>query len=169
MARSLPTTPPPARWCGQSVTATSKASRGSPTPGRSTRLNTDRPTRSPTAATTRSISSSPAATMAGRRCGGGPVFSRRRRRSHPSRDTQVRQLTPMELAQLGRVLVLIGALILLFGVLLVVGDRVPFIGRLPGDITLRGDGWTVYAPLATSILLSVLLTAVLSLAAWLRR
>ena len=75
----------------------------------------------------------------------------------------------MELAQLGRVLVLIGALILLFGVLLVVGDRVPFIGRLPGDITLRGDGWTLYAPLATSILLSVLLTAVLSLAAWLRR
>ena len=75
----------------------------------------------------------------------------------------------MELAQFGRVLVLIGALILLFGVLLVVGDRVPFIGRLPGDITLRGDGWTLYAPLATSILLSVLLTAVLSLAAWLRR
>ncbi|OLC10706.1 MAG: hypothetical protein AUH39_01315 [Chloroflexi bacterium 13_1_40CM_67_9] len=75
----------------------------------------------------------------------------------------------MELAQLGRVLVLIGAVILLFGVLLVVGDRVPFIGRLPGDITLRGDGWTLYAPLATSILLSVLLTAVLSLAAWLRR
>ena len=75
----------------------------------------------------------------------------------------------MELAQFGRVLVLIGALILLFEVLLVVGDRVPFIGRLPGDITLRGDGWTVYAPLATSILLSVLLTAVLSLAAWLRR
>ena len=75
----------------------------------------------------------------------------------------------MELAQLGRVLVLIGAVILFFGVLLVVGDRVPFIGRLPGDITLRGDGWTLYAPLATSILLSVLLTAVLSLAAWLRR
>ena len=75
----------------------------------------------------------------------------------------------MELAQFGRVLVLIGALILLFGVLLVVGDRVPFIGRLPGDITLRGDGWTVYAPLATSILLSVLLTAVLSLVAWMRR
>ena len=75
----------------------------------------------------------------------------------------------MELAQLGRVLVLIGALILLFGVLLVVGDRVPFIGRLPGDVTLRGDGWTLYAPLATSIVLSVLLTAVLSLMAWLRR
>ena len=69
----------------------------------------------------------------------------------------------MELSQLGRGLVLIGAAILFFGVMLVVADRVPFIGRLPGDITLRGDGWTLYAPLATSIVLSVLLTAVLSL------
>jgi DUF2905 family protein len=75
----------------------------------------------------------------------------------------------MELAQLGRVLVLIGAVILFFGVLLVLADRVPFIGRLPGDITIRGDGWTIYAPLATSIVLSVLLTAVLGLVAWMRR
>jgi len=54
-------------------------------------------------------------------------------------------------------------------VLLVVADRVPLIGRLPGDITVRGDGWTLYAPLATSIVLSVLLTVVLSLVAWARR
>ena len=75
----------------------------------------------------------------------------------------------MELAQFGRVLVLVGAAILAFGVLLVVADRVPFIGRLPGDITVRGDGWTLYAPLATSIVLSVLLTVVLGLVAWVRR
>ena len=75
----------------------------------------------------------------------------------------------MELAQLGRVLVLIGAVILIFGVLLVLADRIPFIGRVPGDITIRGDGWTIYAPLATSIVLSVLLTAVLGLVAWMRR
>jgi hypothetical protein len=75
----------------------------------------------------------------------------------------------MELAQFGRVLVLIGAVILGFGVLLVVADRVPLIGRLPGDFTVRGDGWTLYAPLATSIVLSVLLTVVLSLVAWARR
>ena len=78
-------------------------------------------------------------------------------------------MRPMELAQFGRVLVLIGAVILGFGVLLVLADRVPFIGRLPGDIRVSGDGWTIYAPLATSIVLSVLLTAVLSLVAWLRR
>ncbi len=75
----------------------------------------------------------------------------------------------MELGQFGRVLVLVGAVILGFGVLFVVADRVPFIGRLPGDITVRGDGWTLYAPLATSIVLSVLLTVVLSLLAWARR
>jgi hypothetical protein len=75
----------------------------------------------------------------------------------------------MELAQFGRVLVLVGAVILGFGVLLVLADRVPLIGRLPGDIRVSGDGWTLYAPLATSIVLSVLLTAVLSLVAWVRR
>lgn len=75
----------------------------------------------------------------------------------------------MELAPFGRVLILVGAGMLGFGVLLVLADRVPFMGRLPGDITVRGDGWAIYAPLATSIVLSVLLTAGLSLVAWLRR
>jgi hypothetical protein len=75
----------------------------------------------------------------------------------------------MEVAQLGRVLVLIGAVILGFGVLLVLADRVPFIGRLPGDIRLSGDGWSIYVPIATSIVLSVLLTVVLSFVAWARR
>jgi len=75
----------------------------------------------------------------------------------------------MELAQFGRVLVMIGAVILGFGVLLVLADRVPFIGRLPGDIRVGGDGWTIYAPLASSIVLSVLLTVVLTFVAWVRR
>jgi hypothetical protein len=75
----------------------------------------------------------------------------------------------MELAQFGRVFILIGAVILALGVVLVFADRVPFIGRLPGDISVSGDGWTIYAPLATSIVLSVLLTVILSLVAWVRR
>jgi hypothetical protein len=75
----------------------------------------------------------------------------------------------MELSQFGRLFVLVGAVILFFGLLLVVADRVPFIGRLPGDITVRGDGWTLYAPLATSIVLSVVLTLVLGVVAWARR
>jgi hypothetical protein len=75
----------------------------------------------------------------------------------------------MELSQFGRLLVLVGAVILFLGLLLVVADRVPLVGRLPGDITVRGDGWTLYAPLATSIVLSVVLTLVLGVVAWARR
>ena len=75
----------------------------------------------------------------------------------------------MDIAQFGRVLVLAGVVILALGGVFVFADRVPFIGRLPGDIRIGGDGWTIYAPLATSIVLSVLLTVILSLVAWVRR
>ncbi len=66
---------------------------------------------------------------------------------------------------LGRALVLIGLMIVVLGVGLMFAERVPFLGRLPGDITVRGDGWTVYAPLATSLVLSLVLTIALSLVA----
>jgi hypothetical protein len=62
-----------------------------------------------------------------------------------------------------------GLVILALGVLLAFSDRVPLIGRLPGDVTLGGDRWTVYVPIATSIVLSVLLTLGLTLFAWLGR
>ena len=75
----------------------------------------------------------------------------------------------MELDSLGRVLVVVGIVVAGLGAVLILGDRVPLIGRLPGDITVRGDGWTVYAPLATLLVLSVLLTAALSLVAWFGR
>lgn len=62
----------------------------------------------------------------------------------------------------GRTLIIIGAAILLIGVLLVLGERLPVrFGRLPGDINLRGKNWSFHFPLMTSILLSVILTLVL--------
>jgi hypothetical protein len=70
---------------------------------------------------------------------------------------------------LGRGLVIAGVVIVVVGVALMFADRVPFIGRLPGDITFGGDRWTVYAPIATSIVVSLVLTAALSLFAWLAR
>lgn len=63
------------------------------------------------------------------------------------------------MAGLGRSLIFIGLVIVVVGVLLVVGDKLPFrIGRLPGDIVIRGKNTTFYFPLMTSILLSVLLS-----------
>jgi hypothetical protein len=60
----------------------------------------------------------------------------------------------------GRLLVLLGLGITALGVLVMLG--VPF-GRLPGDIVVRRGSFSFYFPLATSIILSVLLTLVLSL------
>jgi DUF2905 family protein len=75
----------------------------------------------------------------------------------------------MELAQLGRVLLFVGLLIAVIGIGLIFAGRIPLLGRLPGDLTFGGDGWTVYIPIGTSILLSLLFTAVFSLVSWARR
>jgi hypothetical protein len=56
----------------------------------------------------------------------------------------------------GVVMVVIGGALLLFG-------RVPFIGRLPGDITFSQGGFTCFFPLATSILLSIVVTILLNI------
>lgn len=66
------------------------------------------------------------------------------------------------MGDLGRMLVWIGGLILLFGVVLILAGRMNLpIGRLPGDFTWRGKNTTVYFPLMTSIVLSVILSLVL--------
>jgi len=64
---------------------------------------------------------------------------------------------------MGKVLVLVGLAIAALGVLIMLG--VPF-GRLPGDIYVRRGNFSFYFPLATSIVLSILLTLLL---AWFRR
>jgi hypothetical protein len=63
----------------------------------------------------------------------------------------------------GWALVLLGATVLVAGALLLVADRVPGIGKLPGDFVFRRGGVTIYFPLATFLLVSILLTIVLNL------
>ena len=76
----------------------------------------------------------------------------------------------MELAAIGRTLVLVGLVIAALGLVLALADRVPLLGRLPGDISIGGDGWAIYVPIATMIVLSLFLTLALNLvAAALRR
>jgi len=65
------------------------------------------------------------------------------------------------LSGFGRILIFIGVGIIILGLLLTVVGRVPFIGRLPGDIVFRRGNFTFYFPLATSIVLSLLLTVLL--------
>jgi hypothetical protein len=70
-----------------------------------------------------------------------------------------------DLGSLGRVLIFAGLGLAALGVLLVFAGRIPFLGRLPGDIVVQRDTWTVYFPLATMLLLSLVLTLVLNLLA----
>ena len=63
----------------------------------------------------------------------------------------------------GKVLIAFGLLIALAGLVLVLVGRVPWIGRLPGDIHIQRGNFTFYFPLATSLLLSVVLTLLLYL------
>ncbi len=70
-------------------------------------------------------------------------------------------MRPMsDLASVGRLLMVFGVVLLVAGVLLTLVGKVP---RLPGDILIRRDTVVVYIPLATSLLLSVLLTLVFAL------
>jgi hypothetical protein len=66
------------------------------------------------------------------------------------------------MGDLGRVLVFVGGLLLVFGLVLILAGKMNLpIGRLPGDIVYRGKHTTVFFPLMTSILLSVILSLVL--------
>jgi hypothetical protein len=67
------------------------------------------------------------------------------------------------LREVGRILLVSGLILTGLGLVFVLGGKIPFLGRLPGDIVIRKDGWTLYAPIVTSLVLSVLLTLLLHL------
>jgi Protein of unknown function (DUF2905) len=62
----------------------------------------------------------------------------------------------------GRALIWTGVILIVVGVLVTLGDRLPIrLGRLPGDIVWRGKNTVFYFPLATSIVISVILSLIL--------
>ena len=71
----------------------------------------------------------------------------------------------MDLSDLGKWLVVIGLILAALGGLLWLLSRVPFLGNLPGDIRIQNQNFSCYVPLATMILLSVVLTIVLNIVA----
>ena len=66
---------------------------------------------------------------------------------------------------IARVLIITGLVLLVAGVLLYLSPHVPWLGRLPGDIRVERPSFRFYAPLTTSIILSVVLSLVLWLVA----
>jgi membrane protein implicated in regulation of membrane protease activity len=70
---------------------------------------------------------------------------------------------------IGRLLMLLGGAVFVIGLLFFLGGRLPWFGNLPGDIVVKRDNFTLYAPIGTMIALSLLLTVVLNILARLFR
>jgi hypothetical protein len=64
---------------------------------------------------------------------------------------------------LGKMLIVFGVILAVVGVVLLLAPKIPWLGKLPGDFTYRGERFTFYFPLATCILLSVILSLILYL------
>ncbi|MCB0298738.1 MAG: DUF2905 domain-containing protein [Calditrichaeota bacterium] len=61
---------------------------------------------------------------------------------------------------LGKALLVAGAVLMVIGVLLMWGNRIPFIGKLPGDIIFQRKNFTFYFPLTSLIILNLLILIV---------
>jgi hypothetical protein len=70
--------------------------------------------------------------------------------------------------ELAKGLILIGAVLIALGLILLFFQKVPFLGKLPGDILIKRENYTFYFPLATSIVVSLLISLILSVIGKLR-
>lgn len=62
---------------------------------------------------------------------------------------------------LGKVLIIIGIVLIFMGVIFIFGIKIPYIGKLPGDIYVKKGNFSFYFPIATSILLSIVVSIIL--------
>jgi len=62
---------------------------------------------------------------------------------------------------LGKPLIILGLIIVVVGVIVSLAGKIPWLGRLPGDIHIKKENFTFYFPLATSILISLLISFLL--------
>ncbi|MBU0503339.1 MAG: DUF2905 domain-containing protein [Candidatus Omnitrophota bacterium] len=69
--------------------------------------------------------------------------------------------------ELGKILIISGIILLGLGLALVFAGKIPFIGRLPGDILIQKNNFSFYFPLTTSIVVSIILSIIFWL--WSRR
>ncbi len=70
-------------------------------------------------------------------------------------------MNPMH--EIGKLLLVFGLFMVIVGLLLLFSSKIPMIGRLPGDFVIKKGNFTFYFPLATSIIISVILTILFSI------
>ena len=67
------------------------------------------------------------------------------------------------MTEIGKVLMVFGGIMLVVGVLLTLSGKIPWLGRLPGDIVIQRDNFSFYFPLTTCLLLSVLVSLIFAI------
>ena len=65
------------------------------------------------------------------------------------------------MSEMARILILLGCVLVVTGLVLTLVGKVPGVGRLPGDIMIKKENFTFYAPITTSILLSIVLSLIM--------
>lgn len=76
---------------------------------------------------------------------------------------------PFDLSGLGKLLLLLAVVFGVIGLLLIIMGNVPFLGKLPGDLVIRRGGVTIFFPIVTCIILSLVLTILINLIFWIFR
>jgi len=69
----------------------------------------------------------------------------------------------LESQQIGKILIFAGIFVVILGLLFFFGDKIPFLGKLPGDIYIKKKNFTFYFPIVTSILLSLIISLIIYL------
>jgi hypothetical protein len=64
------------------------------------------------------------------------------------------------MSDLGRLLIIIGVILVIVGAAFLLAPKIPWLGKLPGDISYKRGNFTFYFPLGTCILLSIILTLI---------
>jgi uncharacterized protein HemY len=65
--------------------------------------------------------------------------------------------------EFGKVFIIFGIVLIIVGIFFVFGAKIPFLGKLPGDIFIKKGNFTFYSPIATSIIISIILTIIINL------
>jgi uncharacterized protein HemY len=67
------------------------------------------------------------------------------------------------MGDIARILILLGAVLIVVGLVMLGIQKLPFLGKLPGDVLIKREHFTFYFPLATSIIISILISLILYL------
>ena len=65
--------------------------------------------------------------------------------------------------KMGRLLILVGVMLVILGFIINFFGKIPFLGKLPGDISIERENFKFYFPITSSILISVLITLIIYL------